>query len=70
MYQAGGRTYRVKTKSDATIRFVYSENAPVETGIYDALVRKAITTRSVLHNGGGVVLPGDLPRYEEIKNTK
>lgn len=65
LYQAGGRTYRVKTKSNATVRFVYSKNAQVETRIYDALVRKGNTTRSVLHKGDDVVLPGDLPRYEE-----
>ncbi len=65
LFQAGGRTFRVLTKSKATLRFVYGKNATIESQIYDALVRKSNTTKSTLFDSSKVVFPGDLEKEIE-----
>lgn len=65
LFQAGGRTFRVLTKSKATLRFVYGKNATIESQIYDALVRKSNTTKSTLFDNSKVVFPGDLEKEIE-----
>ncbi len=67
--QATGRIYRLSTtKSNATIRFVYSKAFPYEPGIITALFKKATVLRAITvsTDENTVLLPGEYPN--EIEN--
>lgn len=73
LYQACGRTFRSRTASTPTIRFVYSDSADnygnrIELRVLDALARKTKTTRSLLDESSKVVFPGEFEPYYEIEN--
>ncbi len=46
--QAMGRVYRVKTKSNATIRFIYSKEIRMEKDILDAIAKKQKVIEDIL----------------------
>lgn len=59
-YQATGRIYRKGTKSDATIRFLYSKEFPYETGILNSMAMKSNVARDMVTDvQDSVKFPGE-----------
>ena len=67
MHQLTGRIHRgEKTKSKATIRFVYSRDCLTETSVLNSLIRKDRTMRKSLRdNSSDTKYPGSYERYLE-----
>lgn len=66
LHQATGRIHcGTETKSDSTIRFIYSKLFKQETSILNNLFKKAITTRNILYNDKGLIFPGEYENYIE-----
>ena len=62
-HQSAGRVHRGTTKSNPTIRFVYSKNFIEEARLLKTLQNQSDVARGLLHDSDGVFLPGD---HEEI----
>ena len=66
LHQATGRIYRTNTKSDATIRFVYSQDCTDETSILNALARKDQVVKGSLYQvEESIQYPGSYQGYIE-----
>jgi len=61
LHQATGRIYRVGTKSNATVRFIYADVASQETRILNALAKKSQILKEMLDTqvDAGVKFPSD-----------
>ncbi len=65
-HQLVGRIYRTDTKSDATVRFVYSRDCRTETSILNALVKKCGTVKNSLYKSDTrIKYPGEYAAYVE-----
>lgn len=66
LYQATGRIYRMSTRSDVTIRFVYGKGkGEHEVKILDTLAKKTAVVKSMLHNQNVPTFPGEMPYLYE-----
>ena len=70
LHQSSGRIYRGTTKSDATVRFVYSKAFRGETSILHAISRKTEITKSMLYDEANILFPGDYDLYIEGEGVK
>ena len=61
--QAAERTYRYGTKSNATIRFVYSKEFPFESSLLDSIAKKSKLMKTVVGEARNIIYPGE---YESI----
>ena len=60
-WQSTGRTYRMNTKSDAVIRFVYSKAFPYESSILQSIAEKSQVARDLSReNQQGMLYPGEI----------
>ena len=65
MHQASGRIHRGTTKSNATVRFVYSKAFRGETSILNATARKTKIAKSMLYEDNDILFPGDYGNFIE-----
>ena len=65
LHQATGRIHRGTTKSNATIRFIYSKAFRGEVSILKAIAKKTEITKSILYNSNNIVFPGDYDSHIE-----
>lgn len=68
MHQAGGRTFRTETKSDATIIYVWCDKHRGMKGIIEAISKKSTILREVNYLNQMEGLPSDFGNKEEISD--
>ena len=60
-WQGTGRSFRMNTKSDAVIRFVYSKAFPYESSILQSIAEKSQVARDMSQeNQQGILYPGEI----------
>lgn len=70
LHQCTGRCHRGTTKSDATIRFIFSKQFQGETSILNAIARKTEVAKSMLYDARDALFPGDYDMYIEGEGNK
>ncbi len=63
--QACRRTYRLNTKSDCSVFFVYSSEISNEMNILNSMIQKSCVCRDLIKNDQNVVFPGELEEIYE-----
>lgn len=63
--QSCRRTYRLNTKSDCVVRFVYSLEISNEMNILNSMIQKSCVCRDLIKNDQNVVFPGELEAIYE-----
>lgn len=65
LYQAMGRIFRLSTKSNTTIRFIYGAGAKNELALLTSLSKKSTIIKNMIKTNNKTNLPGELPIYNE-----